>query len=210
MYLPLVSLPLPLLLRPAGLLLLWLAIVAVLPARAVAQHPVDFSLAYLQERTKFVGSGTDPYFMLRGADLELSYGLHDRLGLAVAAAGLSTVNLRGSLDVEQVSLTAGPRYTWNWGRITPTVTTRRGGIFAEARAGYVFATSGAYPVQGRVQNQAAALTYLGGGGLNVHVNERFDLRLLQASYVRSQLPNGGTNRQNSIRLGAGINWHFGL
>ena len=148
--------------------------------------------------------------MLRGADLELGYGVHGRWGVAAAAAGLSTVNLRGSLDVEQISLSAGPRYTWNWGRITPTVTTRRGGVFAEARAGYVFATSGAFPDHGTLQNQAAAFTYLAGGGLNVHVSERFDLRLLQASYVRSQLPNGGTNRQNSVRLGAGVNWHFGL
>ena len=194
-----------------------LALVLLLPLattlcsiRAAAQRSVDFSLAYTQERTKFVGSGTDPYFMLRGADVEVGYDFHKGVGMAVSGTGLATVNLRGSLDVEQITLQAGPRYTWNWGHITPTVSTRKGGAFLEAQAGYTFATSGAYPVNGVLLDHASALTYMGGGGVNVHVYQRFDLRPIEIDYTRTQLPNGGTNVQNNLRVLAGINWHFGL
>ena len=65
------------------------------------------------------------------------------------------MNLRGSLDVEQISLMAGPRYTWNWGHITPTASNRKGGVFVEGKAGYVIAISGAYPVDGVIMDQAS-------------------------------------------------------
>lgn len=178
--------------------------------RLRAQAPADLGFTYLQERTKFVGSGTNVYFMLRGAKVDLAYNFAKGLGLAVSGTGLSTVNIRGSLDVEQISLMAGPRYTWNFGHITPTAINRKGGVFVEGKAGYVIATSGAYPVNGTVMDHASALTYLGGGGVNFHLYDRLDLRPLEIEYVRNQLPNGGTDRQNSLRLGAGINFHFGL
>lgn len=172
--------------------------------------PADLGFSFLQERTKFVGSGTDRYFMMRGAKVDFAYELAKGIGLAVSGTGLSTVNLRGTLDVEQIAMMAGPRYTWNWGHITPTAVNRKGGVYVEGKAGYVIAISGAYPVNGAVMDHASALTYMGGAGVNLHVYDRFDLRPLELEYVRNQLPNGGTNVQNSLRLGAGINFHFGL
>ena len=194
-------------------LLLLLTLAAISGSRAAAQEsqiPADLGVSFLQERTKFVGSGTDTYFMLRGAKVDFAYSLAKSIGLVVSGTGLSTVNLRGSLDVEQISFMAGPRYTWNWGHITPTASNRKGGLFVEGKVGYVIAISGSYPVDGRILSNASSLTYLGGAGVNLHVYDRFDLRPIELEYVRSQLPNGGTNVQNSLRLGSGINFHFGL
>lgn len=191
----------------AGMAALWLIAGS---ARAQSAIPADLGFSFQQERTKFVGSGTDPYFMLRGAKVDLGYSLVRGLGVAVSASGMSTVNLRGALDVEQIALMAGPRYTWNWGHITPTATNRKGGIFVEGKVGYVIAISGAYPVNGTELDHASALAYLGGAGVNLHLYDRFDLRPIGVEYVRNQLPNGGTNIQNSLRLTTGINFHFGL
>jgi hypothetical protein len=194
-----------------GLALLLLGLFAFGSRRASAQQvPADLGLTYLQERTKFVGSGTNVYFMLRGAKVDFGYDFAKGLGLVISGTGLSTVNLRGALDVEQISFMAGPRYTWNWGHITPTAINRKGGVFVEGKVGYVIATSGAYPVNGTVLDHASSLTYLGGAGVNVHLYERLDLRPVEVEYVRNQLPNGGTNVQNSLRLASGINFHFGL
>lgn len=179
-------------------------------AAAQSSVPADLGFSFVQERTKFVGSGTDRYFMLRGARVDLGYSLIRGAGLAISASGLSTVNLRGALDVEQIALMAGPRYTWNWGHITPTAINRKGGVFVEGKVGYVIAISGAYPVNGTVVDHASSLTYLGGAGVNLHLYDRFDLRPAGLEYVRTQLPNGGTNVQNSLRLSTGINFHFGL
>lgn len=197
-------------LRPRLAFLLGLAALVGVPHARAQRNSSDLGLTYLQERTKFVGSGTDPYFMLRGAKIDFGYNFARHLGFVLSGTGLSTVNLRGSEDVEQVSLMGGGRYTWNWGHITPTAINRKAGVFVEGKVGYVVAFSGKYPVNGTVLDHASALTYLGGGGINLHVYSRFDLRPLELEYVRNQLPNGGTNVQNSLRLGAGINWHFGL
>lgn len=204
----------PAMARGRARMLLALAVLAVASGgRARAQQtqiPADLGVTYLQERTKFVGSGTNPYFMLRGAKVDFAYSLGRGAGLVISGSGLSTVNLRGSLDVEQISFMAGPRYTWNFGHITPTASSRKGGLFVEGKAGYVIATSGAYPINGLIFDHASALSYLGGAGVNVHVYDRFELRAIELEYVRNQLPNGGTNVQNSLRLSTGINFHFGL
>ena len=187
-----------------------LAFMCGLGQHAAAQGVrADFGLTYLQERTKFVGSGSGTYFMLRGAKVDVGCALFDHLGLVVSGTGLSAVNLRGSLDVEQIAFMAGPRYTWNWGNITPAASSRKGAVFLEGKAGYVIAISGAYPQGSLVQDHASALTYMGGGGLNLHLYERMDLRPIEVEYVRSQLPNGGSNVQNSLRLATGVNIHFG-
>ncbi len=80
----------------------------------------------------------------------------------------------------------------------------------EAKVGYTFATSGLYPVNGIVMPTASSLTYQGGAGLNFHIYHRFDLRLIEADYVITKLPNGSTNQQNTLRLASGLNFHFGL
>ena len=45
--------------------------------------------------------------------------------------------------------------------------------------------------------------------MNYNIYHRFDLRLIEADYVRTQLPNGGNNQQNTLRLASGINFHLG-
>jgi hypothetical protein len=47
-----------------------------------------------------------------------------------------------------------------------------------------------------------------GGGLNFYLTRNFGLRLLQAGYVRTALPNNGSNAQSDLRLSCGITWHF--
>jgi len=199
----------------AALLLLCAPVVLSLIAgicapSAHAQRPIDLGFTYSQERTKFVGTSTNDFFRLRGATVDVGYGLWHGLGIALAANGLSATNQRESIDVHQASFLVGPRYTYNYGHITPSAWNRHVGTFVEAKVGYTFATSGLFPISGTtLTNHAAALTYSGGGGINLHIYHRFDIRALQVDYVQSHLPNGGTNQQNNLRFSAGINFHLG-
>ena len=171
---------------------------------------VDFGMTYSQQVSKFVGvssSATD--FYLRGATMDLSYSFWKGFGVAASGTGLAATNLQTNIDVHQVEMLGGLRYTHNFGHITPTVWARRGGLFLEAKGGYTFATSGLYPVNGVVMDRATSLTYAGGGGYNFHVYHRFDVRVVQAEYVYTQLPNGSTDKQASVRLSTGLNFHFG-
>ena len=175
---------------------------------AHAQRAGDFALTYTQSRSKFSGA-PEEYFYLRGATAELAYNVWKNVGIGGSASGVAATNLRGSIDIEQLAFLVGPRYTWNVGRIDPVVDTRRGGIFVEGKVGYTFAFSGLYPVGNTLADHASALTYQAGGGLNLNIYHRFDLRLIEADYVRTQLPNGGNNQQNTLRLATGINFHLG-
>ena len=188
-------------------LFLVLAAAAIAPA-ARAQHNGDFGMTYTQERAKFAGNYCE-CFTLRGATLDLGYAFFHGFGIAGSGQGVAATNLRGTIDIHQITFLVGPRYTFNLGRLDPVRDDRRGGIFIDAKVGYTFATAGLYPVPGGVTDHASALTYQGGGGINLNIYHRFDLRLIEADYVRTQLPNGGNNQQNTLRLATGLNFHIG-
>jgi hypothetical protein len=178
--------------------------------QARAQRSGDFSMTYTQENSRFVGTQPNPNFALRGATVELGYSFWKGLGVSVGGTGLASTNLRGSIDIHQVSFLFGPRYTYNIGHITPTVWNRKGSVFIEGKFGYTFATAGQYPSSGGVlTSNASSLDLEGGGGVNLHIYHRFDVRLFEADLVRTQLPNGSTNVQNSFRVATGINFHLG-
>jgi len=169
----------------------------------------DFGMSYIQERTKFVGSSSSDYFYLRGAKIDYTVDLWKGLGASVTGAGVAATNVRGSIDIEQIQFLVGPRYTYNLGHITDTAWNRHGGAFVEAKVGYTIAPSGLYPSNGVEQTHASSLTYEGGAGINLTIYHRFDLRLIEGGLIRTQLPNGGTNIQNTLRFASGVNFHLG-
>lgn len=178
---------------------------------ARAQRSSDFGMVYVQERSNFISPGAagSHYFYLRGASVDYGMSLWKGIGVTGSATGIAVSNLNSNVDIQHIEFLGGVRYTYNLGHITPTTWGRHGGIFAEGKAGYTFAIAGQYPQNGTIQSSAAALTYAGGGGINVHIYQRFDLRLIEVHYVRTQLPNGTNNQQDDIRAAAGINFHFG-
>jgi len=48
-----------------------------------------------------------------------------------------------------------------------------------------------------------------GGGLDLGVNQRFSLRLIEAGYQVTTFDNGVNNHLNILRIGAGVAIHFG-
>jgi hypothetical protein len=48
-----------------------------------------------------------------------------------------------------------------------------------------------------------------GGGVNILFSERFGVRLLEADYVRTALPNNGSNVQNDLRVSFGVTYRLG-
>jgi len=178
-------------------------------AQTFNQRPADFGMSYIQERAKFIGASSSNYFYLRGAKLDYAIDLWKGLGVSATGAGLAATNLRGDIDIQHIQFLVGPRYTYNLGHITDTAWNRHGAIFVEGKVGYTIAPAGQYPSNGVELTSASSLTYEGGAGINLTVYHRFDLRLIEAGLVRTQLPNGGTNIQNTLWMGSGINFHFG-
>ena len=193
----------------SGLLLLAGVLALLAAPRAHAQASGDFSMMYLQDQTRFVGDQPNTYFSLRGASTEMAYAPWKGIGFVAGGAGNAGTNLRGAVDIQTVTFFVGPRYTYNVGHISPTAWNRKGSIFVQGKVGYAFAISGQYPVKGVITSNASSLDLEAGGGLNLHIYHRFDLRLIEVDVVHTRFPNGADNTQNSVRVATGINFHIG-
>ena len=196
-------------LRRGLLLLAGIFALVLFAPRAHAQASGDFSMMYFQDQTRFVGNQPNTYFSLRGASTEIAYAPWKGIGFVAGGSGNAATNLRGAVDIHTVTFFAGPRYTYNLGHISPTAWNRKGSIFVQGKFGYAFATSGQYPVKGVLTSNASSLDLEGGGGLNLHIYHRFDLRLVEVDVVHTRFPNGAENVQNSVRVATGINFHIG-
>ena len=65
------------------------------------------------------------------------------------------------------------------------------------------------PCSERMANSAGSFALEAGGGLNLLLSKSFGVRLLEANYVRTSLPNNFSNSQNDMRLAFGMTWHIG-
>lgn len=48
-----------------------------------------------------------------------------------------------------------------------------------------------------------------GGGLDWNVKDHFSIRLFQAEYLMTRLPNAINNNQNNLRISVGVVFHIG-
>lgn len=63
---------------------------------------------------------------------------------------------------------------------------------------------GLYPAPGRALTSSNSFAVQTGGGVDVGISRHLAVRLFQADWLRTQLPNSTTNVQNNLRLAAGI------
>lgn len=59
----------------------------------------------------------------------------------------------------------------------------------------------------KIDANATGFAYGAGGGLDIKMGSRFDVRPVEALYLKTDIPNAVNNRQNQIRLSAGLIFH---
>ena len=188
--------------------------VCVVPARAqqpanTQQQPakwpshLNIAVTYSADRTNLT---TGNSFWMQGGSAEVAGTLPHGFSAVAAATGLHA----GSISTTQVPLsllvfTFGPRYTWR----TPW---RPGNhdlnIFGQVLLGEAHGFDSVFPSSGGATSSASSLTIQAGGGANLALPRHFSLRLLQAEWLHTQLPNSGTNAQNHLRISTGVALHF--
>ena len=65
-----------------------------------------------------------------------------------------------------------------------------------------------FPSVSGARKAANAFAMQAGGGVDLDLRKYLALRLIQASYVRTSLPNGSDSLQNNLKLAAGIVWRI--
>jgi len=166
----------------------------------LAEPRFDLGVTYSPEHTQ-LAPGSCNCFWLQGGSLESAVSLWRGFGIAGSFAGERISGYANGLDFNRLTYTAGLGYRHNaGGRIQ---------IFGHALGGRAHAFQGAFPSSTGLLSTANSLALQTGGGLDFPLSNRFAVRLLEAEYVRTQLPNGYANTQNDLRLSVGLTLRFG-
>ena len=162
-----------------------------------AEPKMQIALGYVyQGAQSFSGNG---YSGLHGGRGEFTATLTGPLSVVSEFVGTYT----GSMNSSPMSLTlftymGGPRYTM---RLRNPGESRGTSLFVQALAGGVHASNGIFPGN---NTSADAFAFAAGVGVETVINRRFSVRLFQAEYLYTRLPNFSNNYQNNFRIGAGM------
>jgi hypothetical protein len=169
-------------------------------AHAQQTARLDFAVSYIAASP--LQKNNNQNYYLQGGSAELgSAGWHG-LGVALNVSGSHTASIGSTgTALSLVTTTFGPRYRWHAGH---KVSIYGEGLIGEANGfGSLFPISG-----GGVQSDANGLATQIGGGIDVALRHHLAARIFEASWVRTQLPNGTSDAQNDLKLGAGIVLRF--
>lgn len=174
------------------------ALVCFLITTAAWAQSAQVSVNYLYQRSKQTAPSGD-WFGANGVRSDLNFGDWRKLSVATEFSGVHT-----SVEGQGITLftyMAGPRFTHSLGKgqEQPKMS-----VFGQVLAGGVHASNGLYPVDGAYRNSADSFALSIGSGLQRRIGDRISLRLVQADYLYTRLPNYFDNYQGSFRLGAGV------
>ena len=172
--------------------------------------PIDITATYTAEHAKISPSGDCGCFWLQGGSGEANIYVYRDLSVAAELTGSHVGNITPGVDVSQIAVMGGPRYTYGTSRWTDRIfgSGHRTSFFGEALFGGVHAFDGVYPSSTGLKTTASAFSMQVGGGFNVRLARNFGLRALEVDYVRTSLPNGATDSQHDLRLAAGISYQI--
>ena len=163
-----------------------------------AQHQeVDLAITYSAEHSNLTSGGN---FWRQGGGAELSAEVFRGFGIAANVTGTHIKDINNSnVPLTTVTATFGPRYTWSRKKLA---------VFGQGLIGESRGTDGVFPSSTGALSEWNSFALQVGGGIDLRIDRHFAVRPIQADWIRTQFPNGGTNVQNNLRLGAGIVFRF--
>jgi hypothetical protein len=161
---------------------------------------LDLGVTYVAERSLKADSSQN--FWTQGGSIELGANVWHGWGIAANITGTHTGSIGSSaIPLSLVTATFGPRYRWH--------ADRRLSLYGEGLIGEANGFHSLLPTIAGSQSSANGFSAQVGGGVDCSLSNRFALRLLDAAWSRTQLPNGTDNVQNNLRLAAGVVLRFG-
>jgi peptidoglycan-associated lipoprotein len=157
---------------------------------------LEVAVAYSADRTNGLVGGCGCFWM-QGGKAEASANFKDRFSVVAELAGehAGSINSAGE-SLSLISYLFGPRYSLSGhSRLVP---------FAQFLVGGVHGFDASFPEPNGSAITPDALAFATGGGLNVNVSRYVAFRAFQADYMQTHLPNDAGNRQNHLRLAAGL------
>ena len=182
-----------------GLCMLLLSGTGILYAQAPPSRRLDLSITYVTEHSSKAQTSQD--FWMQGGSIELGANVWRGLGIAAEVTGTHSGSIGSSnLPLSLVTTTFGLRYRWH--------PDRRVSLYVQGLVGEANGFRSIFPATTGSQPDANGFAAQFGGGVDYRLSDRFAMRVLDAGWARTQLPNSSDNVQNTFRLGAGIVLRF--
>jgi predicted porin len=141
-------------------------------------------------------------FQSQGGGAELSFPFRKGFAAVGSVNGFHTNQSGYSVPVNVLVEAFGPRYTFHpIGRKHPI------NIFLQGLVGEANGFKGLYPNPNGPTTSANSLAYEAGGGMDIYFTPHVSIRLLEADWERTSLPNATNNVQNTLRVGIGVVFH---
>jgi hypothetical protein len=155
-----------------------------------------FSYTRFNVNASLPGVAPSATYNAYGGGGEFEYNANNWLGAVADLAGYGAfASSNGALVGGAFTYLFGPRANFRRGKVTPFAQTLFGGI----------CTTDGIGVSGPQNNFAMTA----GGGIDFKVSAHFSVRPIQAEYLMTRLPNGLNNREDNLRIGAGVILRFG-
>jgi hypothetical protein len=165
------------------------------PAAGLVRFPLEMAVTYNATENKTIG-GTD--FLLQGGGVQIEGRLTPNFGVVADVDGghIAAIGSTG-VGLDLVTATFGPRLTWSPAR-------GRYALYGQALAGEGFGFNSVFPATNGATSASNNLVLKMGGGMNLALTPRLAVRLFEADWLRTELPNTGSNVQNDLQIGAGV------
>ena len=168
----------------------------------------DLGLTYTYKLAK-ISNLSGSTFGIQGGSVDGVYWLGEKLpnlGLAFDFNGETASDIKPGVDLNQFTFVAGPRYTiWK-----DKSKSHGANLYGEVLGGYVHAYDSVFPSRATVASSANSFALQAGGGFNLPLKKSIDLRLIEADYILTKLPNASNGMQGDMRLSAGIVFRLGV
>ena len=155
---------------------------------------VDVAVTYNAMRSSLIAGGS---FWQQGGGVDLSATFYHGFGAVANNAGARGSNItRTGVNLTMVTELFGPRYTW-------TTKSGRVAIFGQELIGEANGLDSVFTSPQGALSSSNSLALLSGGGMDIRLSKHLAVRALEAGWLRTQLPNAGSNVQNILTLGGG-------
>ena len=196
-------------------------------------YNIDLGFTFTEQHTEFNNLG--PTNWIKGGSGDISFNFFHGFGIAGNITGQHSPHVTQAFvedggywaDLGRFSYGVGPRYTFDGGKLLKPLshghTVRIFGQFLigqthsfDTYIPFIETHLGPDPVTGALpppgiynyDTMNTCVSEEGGGGIDVNVWKNMSVRVIQGSWIRTHMPDGKFNRQEDVRLGAGIAFHF--
>jgi hypothetical protein len=168
---------------------------------------LDLAVTFTPERAQ-IAPGQCGCFWFEGGGIDANVNLQKGISAVGSFTGEKASSVQPGVDVNKTTFLGGGRYTYSlWTSLGKSRQKSNVQIFGEGLFGGAHAFNSVFPSGSTVVSSANSFALETGGGIDVFFSRSFGVRLLEADYVRTTLPNAFSNAQNDLRLGAGVVYH---